>query len=406
MKKSIILGLVMAGLATSCSDKEDNPTPSVIAPVNYVFERNGLSTVSFNGQTTRIQMAGELIGSMKDFDNATEELLLEMFRNETASGGDANPYSDSNLNASEKSVKSKVADSYDYYSANTTEAFTIKETFESWLSHQITEVFPNEEVEAVAGTAGQIANGTSTRYISAKGLEYNQAVNKALIGALMLDQILNNYLSSNVLDQGSNVADNNTDQLETGKSFTTMEHKWDEAYGYLYGTSVDPTNPNATIGEDDKFLNHYLGAVNEDPDFSTFAAEIFDAFKLGRAAIVAKNYTVRDQQIQILREKLSEVVAIRAVHYLQKGKNSLNSNDLGGAFHALSEAYGFMYSLRFTRIPNGDVPYFGGSEVDEMLEQLMSDGANGFWDVKASTLETISNTIANRFNFTLSQAAE
>jgi hypothetical protein len=65
-----------------------------------------------------------------------------------------------------------------------------------------------------------------------------------------------------------------------------------------------------------------------------------------------------------------------------------------------------MYSLRFTRIPNGDVPYFGGSEVDEMLEQLMSDGANGFWDVKASTLETISNTIANRFNFTLSQAAE
>ena len=39
---------------------------------------------------------------------------------------------------------------------------------------------------------------------NAGGLEYNQLVNKGLIGALMVDQMLNNYLSAAVLDEADN----------------------------------------------------------------------------------------------------------------------------------------------------------------------------------------------------------
>ena len=77
--------------------------------------------------------------------------------------------------------------------------------------------------------------------------------------------------------------------LFLGKT-TDMEHDWDEAYGYLYGTATNLADPNPTVGGDDSFLNKYLGKVNTDTDFSGIADDICNALKLGRAAIVAKDY--------------------------------------------------------------------------------------------------------------------
>ena len=46
----------------------------------------------------------------------------------------------------------------------------------------------------------------------------------------------------------------------------------------------------------DSFLNKYLSRVEGDSDFAGIAEEIYNAFKLGRAAIVAKDYTTRNVQ--------------------------------------------------------------------------------------------------------------
>ena len=135
-----------------------------------------------------------------------------------------------------KSIKSKTAASRDLISTNATEAGDIKADFETWISAQVSEVFPNENVLAEVGVAGQIADGSSTRYVNGKGLEYNQAVNKGLIGGLMLDQLVNNYLGVSVLDEYTNV-DNDNEVLSGTSNYTTMEHKWDEAYGYLFGNT-------------------------------------------------------------------------------------------------------------------------------------------------------------------------
>jgi hypothetical protein len=259
-------------------------------------------------------------------------------------------------------------------------------------------------VVATPGTPGQIADGSRTRYVNAKGLEYNQAFAKSLLGAVMADQMLNNYLSAAVLDEGNNRENNDNGITEENKTYTTMEHKWDEAYGYLYGTSANPETPNLTIGEDDKFLNEYVGRVNDDPDFSTIAAEIFDAFKMGRAAIVAKNYEVRDEQVAIIREKISEVIAVRGIYYLQGGKNKIVDGDRQGAFHALSEAYGFVYSLRFTRKSDNNTPLFSKTEVDALLDMLLNSSDNGFWDITPETLDAVSEAMAAKFEFTVAQA--
>ena len=403
MKQMFFTAIIGSLIFASCSS-DDEPiteTSNIEVPSNYTFERDGQSTVDFSGQTTRILMAEEILNSFTDFENTTVISLQAMYAHQE---GDLD-FSDAALNASDKNVRSKTAASQDYFSANTTEAAAIRNLFDSYISGQVNEVFPNKDVLAVAGSAGQLADGTKTRYVNAKGLVYNQMFAKSLIGALMADQMLNNYLSIAVLDADNKVADNDNGITEDGETFTTMEHNWDEAYGYLYGTSVDAANPNVTIGGDDSFLNDYLGTVNADPDFSTIAADIFDAFKLGRAAIVAKDYTVRDTQAAIIRQKISEVIAIRAVYYLQQGKNLLANGDFGAAFQNLSEGYGFVFSLRFTRNQSTDTSFFSTSEVDGFTSALLADGLNGFWDLEPSTLDSITEAIAAKFDFTVEQAA-
>ncbi len=405
-KNKIILALFIGFSISlvSCGD-DDGGTISIAEPETYVFERDGESTVSFSGQTTRILMAEEIAEAL--MDNSLDEATIDaMFAHEEGNADFEDPTS-FGLNASGKNVRSKTAASSDFFSANTTDASAIKEDFDSWIAAQVSEVFPEWETEASAGQAGfiQEAGGGPTRYVNAKGLEYNQAFSKSLISALMVDQILNNYLSVSVLDAGTNREDNDAGTLAVDKNYTNMEHKWDEAYGYAYGTAENLADPNPTIGEDDGFLNKYIGRVEGDEDFTGIADDIFNAFKLGRSAIVAGEYSTRDAQAEIIREKISSIIAIRAIYYLQQGKAGLKAStvDYASVFHDLSEGYGFIYGLQFTRMPSSDLPYFSRAEVNEMLDDLMS-GTNGFWDVTPEILDDISNKITAKFSFTIEQA--
>ncbi|MGG8495064.1 DUF4856 domain-containing protein [Tenacibaculum sp. TC6] len=397
--KRVVLSMlaVSAILFTSCSDDNENVEPTVEAPATYTFERGGNSTVSFTGQTIRIKMAEKLITAMKD-NSKTEVELDSMFARKLTTH---TYFNDPILDGSDKNVRSKVAASYDYFNQNSTEANEIKATLDGYIAKQVSEVFPNWNVDAVAGTAGKIqqAGGGTTRYVNAKGLEYNQALAKSLIGALMMDQMLNNYLSTTVLDGVNNInrKNNDADVLSDGKNYTEMEHKWDEAYGYLYGNEADPASPTLDV---DPFLSEYVLKVDEDADFKGIAKDIFEAFKLGRAAIVAKDYQLRDKQIAIIKEAISKVIAIRGVFYIQKGKDLVTSADKASMFHSLSEGYGFIYSLRFSQNPQG-TPYLSTTDIKGFLDTL--ENGNGFWDVKEADLDNISTKIATAFGFTVNQ---
>ncbi len=399
------LFLLFPILFTGCKDDDDVPAPIVEVPDSYTFSRGGQSTVAFDGQSTRIAMAEELVAALRD-TSRTEAELLAMYRNEGPNGEDVAPFSTEMLNASDKSIRSKVAAGADYFAANVTDAAAIRSTLESHLSRQVTEVFPAWNTLAQAGQAGQIADGTSTRYVNAGGLEYNQAFAKSLIGALMLDQAINNYLSPAVLDGGQNREDQVAGTPEAGQSYTTMEHEWDEAYGYVFGAAPDAASPLATVGEDDRFLNEYLGQVDRDADFAGIAETVFRAFVRGRAAIVAGDFTERDAQTDILQAQLSKVIAVRGTFYLARGADALESpTGPQASFHALSEAYGFVYSLQFTQDPATGAPYFTRQEVLGLLDRLYTDSADGFWGVDAASVRALGEEIASRFGFSFSAAA-
>jgi hypothetical protein len=395
--KKLFFYLTISSLFFMSCDKDDDPIVDpepTVAPATYTFLRDGVTTVYYSGQSTRIAMGQEFISALKD-ESKTETQLDAMFDHQEG----ASDFSDTNLNASSKNIRSKTAASADLFSSNTTDATAIKNQFDSWISEQVSDVFPYWSDDASAGSAGKIqeAGGGSTRYVNGKGLELNQAINKGLIGGLMADQMLNNYLGTAVLDAGTNTVDNDEKTLSDGKNYTTMEHKWDEGFGYLYGAD---NQENPTLGAD-SFLNKYLARVEGDPDFQGIAATIYDAFKLGRAAIVNNDYLTRDDQVDIIRENISKVIAIRAIYYLQQGKANLGT-DWASAFHDLSEGFGFVYSLQFTRKPGTNAAYFSTSEVNGFISTLTS--GNGFWDITAAQLDTMSNSIADRFGISVAQA--
>jgi hypothetical protein len=344
----------------------------VVAPATYTFERDGASTVSFSGQTCRLQMAKDIYDAMNSANAATVSEFLSMFNDGT--GFDF-------AYTCGKNVGGKTA-------ASPTASSTVKSQFEDMFTVLVDEVYPNWTSSASMGVSGQITTtGLSTYQVDGKGLEIDQAFIKGLMGAMVGDQMTNNYLTASKLDGDGTT--NTTDGLGAGE-YTSMEHYWDEGYGYLYGYNNQHVNgsDNNNLGPAEGtgvLLNKYLKKLNEG-SHPGIANVIYDAFKLGRAAIVAGDYDLRDTQALIVKEHVDKIIAQKAVDYLSEGATIISSGaPREDSFHGLSEGYGFVLSLQFTS-------YFTNSEVNTMLVQMM-DG-DGFWDISADVLNAMAGQIS------------
>ncbi|MEN1785739.1 MAG: DUF4856 domain-containing protein [Bacteroidota bacterium] len=379
-------------------------TTGVEIPDTYVFERDGESTVSFSGQTTRLKMAKEILGKLRD-NTSTEADILAAYDHQEGTDN----FSEADLNASDKQVRNKTAGSYFFKNlVPAIAATTVVADFEGFIEGQVTEVFPAWNNVAAEGVAGQLPDGSSTRYVNARGLEYDQAFIKGLTGAFVSDQIVGNYTFPANLEQFEAANDSGT--IVGGKAYTDLEHDWDEAYGYFFGLAADGADPVAALltggdpstfsSGDDEFLYKYID--NVEANFDGTAQAIFDAFKAGRTAIINKDYAERDAQADIIREKVAMVVAVRAIHYLKAGQDTTTSP--GTRLHDLSEAYGFIYSLQFLLEPGTDNTfYFTRTEVEGYLDAIYNTPTNGFWGVTAGDLGTVADAIAAKFSFTAAE---
>jgi hypothetical protein len=394
LNKTLFSTLLLTTLTISSCSNDDQPTFNYTVPTTYSFERNSETTVDFSGQSSRLLMLAEM-GSYisnagKNGTIADNTVLSNMYTNTS------NPFSTDDLNNSGKQLKDKTAASRDYFSlllggGSTVEKSEVQAFFETQFTNAN---LASQGENASAGVTGVYLDGTSKRLFAANGLEPQQVLLKGMMGACFMDQIVNNYLSLNKLDEGSNKENNTNKVFETDKNYTTMEHNWDEAYGYIYGAGGG------------KYWDSYINQVNADTDFNTVKADIQNAFIKGRAAIVANDYKTRNEQIDIIKSKLALVPAVRAVFYLQEGKANLVTDNGAKAFHALSEGYGFIMSLRYTNKPGTDAPYLTKTEVDTILSNLTA-GTNGLWDVDYlnTKLDALSTQIATKFGFTVEQAA-
>ena len=149
MKKFNILKFVLPififGLVVSCSD-DDNDSPVVpsVAPDTYTFERNGVSTVSYGGQTTRLKQADELYSALNNA-SSTEAAMNLMFGGDN---GTSAGFADETLNGTTKLIRSKTS-AYANTAVN-------RSVFDNWISEFANDVAPNLGGTASPGVAGDL----------------------------------------------------------------------------------------------------------------------------------------------------------------------------------------------------------------------------------------------------------
>lgn len=373
MKKLILSSFVMAGLFMASCTKDDNsveptqeleiPYSSLSTTSNYMttfVDADGNTTVDFSGQTTRINMMRELDGYIRTGTTATisASKMQDMFENKN------NAFADADLNAATtKQINTKTAASF-----SATAADAERQRFMGYFNKLESISMLNSQT-ASQGQAGLLGG---KRLVDEKGIEYGQVVSKGLMGAMMLDQIVNVYLGTEKQSVENNIT-------VDGKNYTEMEHHWDEAYGYLTSNAVYPMD-----GEE-SYLGGYAAqgtSVHGTPE------QLFMAFLKGRAAIVNNDLDTRDEQIAYIREELEKAIATVAISYLNK-TNSATSDD--SRFHALSEGVGFIYSLRYAN--NAKV---NAAKSDELMDSLMNK-ADGFWSLTATDIDNVRDELANTF---------
>ena len=365
---------LMIIIISSC-DKDNNNDPiipNIDAPETYSFQRNGESTVSYSGQTTRLEQADELYAALNSAESTAAGLDLMFNGSDGSSAGFANEL----LNGTSKIIGSKTASSTLAGSATT------KERFNQYITDFASNVAPNWNMDASPGMPGSITSpdGGSTYQINAVGQELDQLFFKGLIGAFTLDQIVNNYIHPNQLDSGTRIDDNDNGVLSDGKPYTDMEHKWDEGFGYLYGQEGDLDDVGATVGSapagSGNLLMKYFKKVNQEGGYEPGIGQtVYDAFIMGRTAIVNRDYDLREAQADIIQVELSKVIGYYAIHYLNDYLAKVEEGNIAKAHHSLSEAYGFILSLQFTNNGN-DEPYMSKGDVEYFLDNYFADFHN------------------------------
>jgi Domain of unknown function (DUF4856) len=221
------------------------------------------------------------------------------------------------------------------------------------------------------GVAGVVTSddGSEQFLLSANGFDYVEMIEKGLMGAVFYYQATGVYLAESGIGAG---VDNVT---VTDGEGTTMQHHWDEAFGY-FGV---PTNfPSNTTGA--RFWGKYCNEVN-----AALACNkaMMDAFLLGRAAIDNDDQETKTSQVQIVRETWDKIVAGMVIHELNEAKTHLSDDALRN--HEVSEAIAFLRALKYNPVKKIS---------DDQLQSLIDSFGTDLYLVTLSTIDAARSSLA------------
>jgi uncharacterized protein (DUF2164 family) len=343
-----ILALITIGFS-SCEPTEDT---GYTIPSTYNFDN-----VSYSGQTKRLDMMAEISTYVKAAtDSGTVALdaakIKDMYGDNTG-----NHFLDSELNTASNQLKNKTIS-------------TQQSNFESYMD-AVAVASQSSTVQASDGQAGYAEKNSGSKYLmNANGVELAQIIEKGLMGACFYYQGTAVYLGASKIDE-----DNTT--VVDGEG-TKMEHHFDESFGY-FGVPTDfPTNTSGI-----KFWGKYC---NKHETAYPLNAKMMDAFLKGRAAISAKDMTTRDEQITEIRKQWELVVAASGIYYLNNVVDGFGT-DVAADLHELSEAFGFIMSLKF----GAGTGSITTSNIDVILTDLFGSSnplVANLWNVDVTKIET------------------
>jgi len=310
LKSSVLLAFTIIGFS-SCKKDNDEVIEPYTVPATYDF-----TAVNYDASTNRVKMMLELDTYMK----TATTVKLDGTKTTNLFNNTNNPFTNAALNTSGVKLSDK-----------TTDATQFKGNIDLLVSNS-----QSNDVLASKGTAGYLLrSATSKIVVGADGYEYGQVALKGMMGGLFFKQAMD-ILSA----------------VPADATIVLQQQHWDEAFGYLaiptdYTPEKDYTVAplNALVFPAKPAL--WGGYLAERGKNINAGQVIWDAFRTGRAAIGAKDTKVRDQAITDIQMMWEKLAANAAYAYMNIPQQSANIGNFGTQFHALSEAHGFIASLKY-----------------------------------------------------------
>ncbi|MDE2812487.1 MAG: DUF4856 domain-containing protein [Gemmatimonadota bacterium] len=331
LKCSVLFASVL--LIACGGGDDDNPVDSgsggtIDIPTAYVFDsrfNDGESSVAYSGQTVRNLLLQDLkifidnLGK-EGAESATVDDLLQFYAY------------DDGLNLESLSTAGDMPVVENRYSSISTGKNLVGKIskdvvigYGKTADELVREWF--EIIAANSQDAGKL--GTPAVYTDDNGVDLTQMINKVLIGAVPYYQATGVYL-------GGLLEDENGSPVE-GKSYTEMEHHWDEAFGYfgaardysrysdaqLAGKVADYTFDSNGDGQID-FKSEYnfglsrnAGKRDKGGSGVNLSGDIFAAFLAGRTLIVNQGSAGEiAAQREAAANGMEKVIAATVVHYI------------------------------------------------------------------------------------------
>lgn len=411
MKKTFALSTLALSIALAgCSDSDDN-TPAAIAAPAYTFESQfeaGESSVSYSGQTARQILLADLKSlAASDFAGAADAAAVVAQLNKLYNSNvDADNYT---FNKGD-SVTLAPAPTYGSISTGKTlqgkmagvDNASRDTVLKGWASTSAdgatlaNNASPDDFVQFLFQRIGNnyadnnrtVANGdgsetlTLAPFQSEDGVDLQQLSNKFLLMAVAYSQGTVDYLGD-FNGKGINASASQTVKNGSAKTYSALEHAWDEGFGY-FGAARDydqytdleirakgdgprgkgyfDTNGdgNIDLGSEINFAAAVNAAKRDvgsaESAKTNFTKDIFDAFVAGRKMITEQGADIdRDdleQQRDIIVNGWEKVYAATVVHYINdtlQDMNKFGTSDYSFANHAKhwSEMKGFAMGLYF-----------------------------------------------------------
>jgi len=321
LNKKRVLSLIMISMFiyTGCEDDhdhdDDDKVVKITEPATYTFNSrfaDGVSSVSYSGQVVRNLLINDIKTQMgTDAGTKNPATLVSMMANDNA----------------DRAILSA--------SGMTTVQTKYHDISTSHLNDRLTAVasytIPGYDANAGALVNGWVQETVANGKTRATGIRLDQMTQKTLWGAISYWQATSKYMSKIP-------GDDNTVAVE-GKSYTAMEHHWDESFGY-FGAALD-YNTGYTDDNDRKSSPYFDSNSDGKIDFKTeynvgwavtaakrdlctgcdagldFTKTIFDAYIKGRTMIVNQEPLAQIlEQRDLIMTTWEKVVAAVTIHYI------------------------------------------------------------------------------------------
>ena len=321
LNKKRVLSLIMISMFiyTGCEDDhdhdDDDKVVKITEPATYTFNSrfaDGVSSVSYSGQVVRNLLINDIKTQMgTDAGTKNPATLVSMMANDNA----------------DRAILSA--------SGMTTVQTKYHDISTSHLNDRLTAV-ASYTIPGYDANAGALVNGWGQETVAngktrATGIRLDQMTQKTLWGAISYWQATSKYMSKIP-------GDDNTVAVE-GKSYTAMEHHWDESFGY-FGAARDYNTGYSD--DDDRKSSPYFdsnsdGKIDLKTEYNVgwavtaakrdlctgcdagldFTKTIFDAYIKGRTMIVNQEPLAQIlEQRDLIMATWEKVVAAVTIHYI------------------------------------------------------------------------------------------